>query len=70
MVYRAIEDQFGNYIKSDVRYEILEVINCISLEGKNIGWVECANIEEFAEQNGFIYNPLPREIIEKMINNN
>ena len=69
MVYRAIEIELGDYIKDNVRYEILEVINCISLEGENVGWVECANIEEFAEQNGFIYNPLPREIIEKMINN-
>lgn len=70
MVYRAIEDQFGNYIKSDVRYEILEVINCISAEGENIGWVECKSIEEFAEQSGLVYSPLPLEVIEKMINNN
>ena len=70
MVYRAIEIELGDYIKDNVRYEILEVINCISNEGENIGWVECESIEAFAEQNGFIYNPLPREVIEKIINNN
>ena len=70
MVYRAIEDQFGNYIKNDVRYEILEVINCISSEGENIGWVACESIEAFAEQSGLVYSPLPLEVIEKMINNN
>lgn len=70
MVYRAIEDQFGNYIKNDVRYEILEVINCISSEGENIGWTESESIETFAEQSGLVYNPLPAEVIEKMINNN
>lgn len=70
MVYRAIEIELGDYIKDNVRYEILEVINCISLEGENVGWVECANIEEFAEQSGLVYNPLPLEVIEKIINNN
>lgn len=70
MVYRAIEVELGDYIKDNVRYEILEVINCISLEGENIGWVECKSIEEFAEQSGLVYSPLPLEVIEKIINNN
>ena len=70
MVYRAIEAELGYYIKDNVRYEILEVINCVSSEGTNIGWIECESIEAFAEQSGLVYSPLPLEVIEKMINNN
>lgn len=61
MVYRMIEVEMGDYIKDNIRYEILEVINCISSEGENIGWTECRSIDEFAEQNGLIYSPLPRQ---------
>lgn len=61
MVYRAIEVEMGDYVKDNIRYEILEVINCISSEGENIGWTECESIDEFAEQNGLIYSPLLRQ---------
>ena len=50
MVYKAFESEHGVY-KNDagVFYDILEAINVMTPQGKNVGWSEYTSIEEAAK---------------------
>ena len=56
MVYRAVENENGPYRNNEgVLFDILEAINVMTPQGKNVGWDEYANIEEAAIGFGLIY---------------
>jgi hypothetical protein len=50
MVYKPIESEHGTY-KNDagMLFDILEAINVMTPQGKNVGWSEYASIEEAAK---------------------
>lgn len=49
MVYKIVESDMGPYKASDGSlYEIMEAINVMTLQGKNVGWTEYENIDEAA----------------------
>jgi hypothetical protein len=56
MVYKAVESEYGEYKNDeDVLFDILEAINVMTPQGKNVGWSEYTNIEEAANDFGLIY---------------
>lgn len=47
MVYKLIENENGEYKAADgLRYDLLEAINVMTPQGKNVGWTEYKDIEE------------------------
>lgn len=49
MVYKAVENEYGSYRGSNgALYDILEALNVMTPQGKNVGWDTFNNIEEAA----------------------
>lgn len=49
MVYKAVESEMGVYKATDGSlYDIMEAINVMTPQGKNVGWTEYNDIEEAA----------------------
>ena len=49
MVYKKVESEMGLYKASDGSlYDIMEAVNVMTPQGKNVGWTEYNNIEEAA----------------------
>lgn len=49
MVYKVVESECGPYVSHDgIFCDIMEAINVMTPQGKNIGWSEYENIEEAA----------------------
>lgn len=50
MVYKPIESEHGAYRNNaGMLFDILEAINVMTPQGKNVGWSEYASIEEAAK---------------------
>ena len=50
MVYKPIESEHGAYKNDEgMLFDILEAINVMTPQGKNVGWSEYASIEEAAK---------------------
>lgn len=59
MVYKIIETNKGDYIDSNnKRYRILEATNVATPQGKNVGWTTYESIEDAANKNNLIYDPI------------
>ena len=49
MVYKKVPSDYGLYKASDGSlYDIMEAVNVMTPQGKNVGWTEYNNIEEAA----------------------
>lgn len=56
MVYRAVENENGIYRNNEgILFDILEAINVMTPQGKNVGWDTFNSIEEAAAAFGLIY---------------
>ena len=64
MVYKVVESEYGAYKASDGSlYEIMEAINVMTPQGKNVGWTEYDSIEEAAAAFNLTYNPMTEDEI-------
>lgn len=49
MVYKAVESEMGPYKATDGSlYDIMEAVNVMTPQGKNVGWTEYENIDKAA----------------------
>lgn len=56
MVYKLIENENGEYKAADgLRYDLLEAINVMTPQGKNVGWTEYKDLEEAISAFNLVY---------------
>lgn len=56
MVYKKVESECGPYQASNGSlYDILEAINVMTPQGKNVGWDEFDSIEDASQAYGLTY---------------
>ena len=68
MVYKAVKNKKGVYQGSDgALFDILEAINVMTPQGKNVGWDTFNSIEEAAKSFGLTYVGPQDDIAEEEI---
>ena len=68
MVYRAVENENGIYRNNEgILFDILEAINVMTPQGKNVGWDTFNSIEEAAKSFGLTYVGPQDDIAEEEI---
>ena len=67
MVYKVVESECGPYVSHDgIFCDIMEAINVMTPQGRNVGWSEYENIEEASAAFNLIYIGI-REVHEEQI---